>query len=256
MKRTWYAGSTGRFALNAQMSLLQSSLAAWPRRGKTLLEINCGRGQFLPLLWECGFDVTGTELAPDLRLLAEATAGSRAEVAAAADDHLPFEDQAFDCVILHVNATDRDSLAASAREALRVAASGLALTFWNSASLPYALYRLGGRKSPWPGPAHCWWRVWHILKKFRAGSLTGMSALAAPMRTWRAQCPLAACNLCLRTLPVGAWGVIRLDLGPLSPVTPLPLRVGRRRLRAPEPVMECGHKNTLGSPIKNSRKTP
>ena len=46
-------------------------------------------------------------------------------------------------------------------------------------------------------------------------------------------------------LPVGAWGAIRLDLVPLKPVTPLPLRLGRGRLRRREPVLECGQKNLV-----------
>ena len=159
MEKEWSESRAGRFALSLQMRLLQQCLAAWPRRGKSLLEVNCGEGLFLSLLWECGFDVTGTELTPALRARAAATAPAGTEVEAAADDHLPFEDNAFDWVVLHVTAADGDGLAASAREALRVAARGLTVTFWNAASLPWLCRRLSGHKTVWPEPAYCWWRI-------------------------------------------------------------------------------------------------
>ena len=89
------------------------------------------------------------------------------------------------------------------------------------------------------------WRIWRLLKAFKAGRLTGLSTLAGPIRTWNRQCAAAPCNAWLRGLPVGAWGAIRLDLVPLKPVTPLPLRLGRGRLRRPEPVLECGQKNLV-----------
>ena len=89
------ADTAGQFSLQMQKLLLQHSIAAWPRRGRTLLEINCGRGDFLPLLWECGFDMTATESNPDLRAEAGRMA-DRAEVLAATDDHLPFDDGEFD----------------------------------------------------------------------------------------------------------------------------------------------------------------
>ena len=254
MEKQWSSDPTGRFALSLQMRLLQQSLAAWPRRGASLLEINCGEGLFLPLLWECGFDVTGTERTPCLRAQAAINAAAKAEVEAAADDHLPFEDNEFDWVVLHVTAADGDALAASVREALRVAARGLAVTFWNTASLPGFCRRLSGRKAVWPAPGHSWWRVWRLLRGFRTGRLTSLSTLAGPMRTWNRQCAAAPCSTWLRGLPLGAWSIIRLDLAPLRPVTPLPLRLGRGRLRRPEPALECGQKN-LASPLNKRRKS-
>ncbi|WP_297826705.1 methyltransferase domain-containing protein [uncultured Desulfovibrio sp.] len=253
MEKQWASGPAGRFALNLQMRLLQQSLAAWPRRGARLLEVNCGEGLFLPLLWECGFDVVGTERMPGLREQAAINAAAKAEVEAAADDHLPFEDNAFDWVVLHALAADAPALAASVNEALRVAARGLAVTFWNTASLPGLCRRLSGGAAVWPAPGHNWWRVWRLLRGYRTGRLTSLSTLAGPMRTWNRQCPVAPCNAWLRGLPLGAWSIIRLDLTPLRPVTPLALRLGRARLRRPEPALECVQKN-LASPLNKRRK--
>ena len=72
---------TGQYALHMQKQLVQHCLAPWPRRGRTLLEVNCGRGELLPLLWEYGFDMTATEHNPELRAEASRMA-DRAEVLA------------------------------------------------------------------------------------------------------------------------------------------------------------------------------
>lgn len=236
------ADTAGQFTLQMQKLLLQHSIAAWPRRGRTLLEINCGRGDFLPLLWECGFDMTATESAPDLRAEADRMA-DRAEVLATADDHLPFDDGEFDWVVLHLVSHGTQNALNAMAEALRVASAGVALTFWNAASLPYMLHRVTNRKNPWHGPVFCWWQVWRALRSLAAGSISGASVLAGPQGTWNSQCVLSRCNRVLPWLPMGAWGIIRIDLNKSRPVTPLPLRLGRRRMRRPEPVMECGHKS-------------
>ena len=236
------ADTAGHFTLQMQQLLLQHSIAAWPRRGRTLLEINCGRGDFLPLLWECGFDMTATESNPDMRADAGRMA-DRAEVLAATDDHLPFDDGEFDWVVLHLVSAGAQNARKAMAEALRVASAGVAISFWNAASLPYMLHRLTGRKNPWPGPAFCWWQIWRALRSLAVGSISGASALAGPQGTWNPRCGLARCNRVLPWLPMGAWGIIRIDLNKSRPVTPLPLRIGRRRMRRPEPVMECGHKS-------------
>ena len=115
------ADTAGQFSLQMQKLLLQHSIAAWPRRGRTLLEINCGGGDFLPLLWECGFDMTATESNPDMRADAGRMA-DRAEVLAATDDHLPFDDGEFDWVVLHLVSAGGQSARTAMAEALRVAA--------------------------------------------------------------------------------------------------------------------------------------
>lgn len=245
MKR-WHWKTKGLSALSKQQNLLQHSLAVWPRRGKTLLEVNCGQGMFSPLLWECGFDLTATELRPELRARAAAAMGCRAEIAAAADDHLPFDDSSFDGVVLHLSSGDREKVKIAVREALRVSSGGLAVTFWNSASLAYLLHCLQGRKKNWPGPAHQWWSIWRLLKDMGDGKACGMSTLAGPRSAWNRSCPLGGCVHKL-PLPLGAWCVIRLDLGPARPVTPMPLKIKGQRLRRPEPVLEYGSKNSLNS---------
>ena len=125
----WNGDIKGTSALSKQQNLLQQCLAGWPRRGKTLLEINCGQGAFSPLLWECGFDLTVTELRPEQRTQAAAVLGARAEILAAADDYLPFEDNFFDCAVLHLAAGDTKKIDAAVHEALRVSSRGIAVPF-------------------------------------------------------------------------------------------------------------------------------
>ncbi|MDR2850468.1 MAG: class I SAM-dependent methyltransferase [Desulfovibrio sp.] len=242
------------FAQAYQIGLLQTCLAAWQRRGKTLLEINCGEGRFLPLLWEYGFDVTGTELNPELRAAALAAIGTRAEIEAASDDHLPFENDSFDWVILHASLTD--AFESAAREALRVAAGGLAVTFWNTTSLAYAAYRLGGRRTYWPTPAYRWWKIWSTLKNFRAGPLTTFTTLVGSSGIWGSRYQTTLCHACLRILPLGAWGIVRLDITPPGFVTPLPIYSGRAGVRPPEPAVDFNtlwtNKASTGQSILNA----
>ena len=222
-----------------QEDLLRQCLAPWPRRGKTLLEVNCGAGNFLPMLWECGFDVTGTESSLELRKEARSLAGRMAEVEAAEDAHLPFADDYFDWVVLHL-ADTRQEAGISIQEAFRVALRGLAVTFWNSFSLPFLLQRLPGRGRDFPHPFYKWWHVWRQLKKLHAGTVTCRSAF--PLFTGYGRRAAGVAPACPCPLPLGAWVVLRMDMGRPQPVTPLQLRISRGSLHGPEPVMEYGQR--------------
>ncbi|MDR2573977.1 MAG: class I SAM-dependent methyltransferase [Desulfovibrio sp.] len=242
---------SNRLGLKARADLLRSSLAAWPRRGKRLLEINCGEGRFLSVLWECGFDVTGTEHDAAMRKRALKHVGFRAEIASAFDGYLPFEDDAFDWVILHVAADAAATLENSLAEALRVATGGIAVTFWNSASWPYILHRVSGNGF-WPCPRWNFFNIWRRLKKRDMGRLTSLSALPGPIRSWNRECGGFFRWAVAHVPPFGAWCVIRMDIDPSGFVTPLPLHLNKARFAPPEPVLECrpvhierGHDKTI-----------
>jgi protein-L-isoaspartate O-methyltransferase len=229
---------SGRLGLKARADLLQNCLAVWPRRGKRLLEINCGEGFFLPVLWECGFDVTATEHEPDLRNRALAHVGFRAEIMASSDEYLPFEDDAFDWVILHAAAKDWPAFENSLTEALRVATGGLAVAFWNSASFSYMLSRLSDRGF-WPRPRYNCFSVWRKLKQRGMGRLTSLSALSGPVRTWNRVHGGVLCQAVTHVLPLGAWCIVRMDIAPPGSVTPLPLRLRNARFASPATALEC-----------------
>ncbi|MDR3357870.1 MAG: class I SAM-dependent methyltransferase [Desulfovibrio sp.] len=233
---------SGRLGLKARADLLQNCLAAWPRRGKRLLEINCGEGVFLPVLWECGFDVTATEHDPCLRRRALAHVGFRTEIMASSGEYLPFEDDSFDWVILHAAAKNWPAFENSLTEALRVATGGLAVAFWNSASLSYTLYRLGNGRF-WPWPRYNCFRIWRKLKQHGMGSLTSLSALSGPVRMWNKIRGGVFRQAVTRILPLGAWCIIRMDIAPPGFVTPLPLRLRNARFASPATVLECRRVN-------------
>lgn len=75
----------------------------------------------------------------------------RAEVLAATDDHLPFDDGEFDWVVLHLVSSGAPSARTAMTESCAWPLPGLPLPL-NAARCLYAA-PLTGRKNPWPGPA-------------------------------------------------------------------------------------------------------
>lgn len=250
--RSIFLKISGPLGLKARTNLLRRCLAVWPRRSKKLLEINCGKGFFLPFLWEHGFDVTATERDQDLRSRAVEHAGFRAEVVLACSDHLPFDDDAFDWTILHIADDDAATFENSLNEALRVTTGGMVVTFWNSASLSYLAHKLGGGKF-WPWPRFNCLGVWRELKKAGAGRLTMMSVLSGPPCTWNSRRSSFFGDMITRALPLGAWCVIRMDIAPSRAVTPLPIRLANARFASSQPVMEWRCGKSLNTKIKQKR---
>lgn len=206
-------------AQRLQVPLLQETLAPWLHKGAAVLDINCGDGRFLPALLQRGCNVEACEADPALREQAHAVGDGRVDVVAARGDHLPWADNYFDYAIAHMTAEDVDKLPALVAEMARVAERGIAVTFWNSASLG----SLGG----FAGLASAslpWWRVRSALKAV-GGAYGARSTLCLPASTWEPQNPLARANTLCPCLPVGAWMVAWLDLKPRRTGTPLALRI-------------------------------
>ena len=222
-----------RFAMARQMALLEGALASWPRRQAPLLEVNCGNGAFLEFLWHCGFDVRATEADASLRQCAQRRHVPDLEIRAAADDDLPFEDDEFDWVIVHLKTGEAGRIATCANEAARLARRGLMLTFWNSQSIPGICWRLA-HASAWAENPASWWVVWRQMHRLNLGAVSTHSTLASPVCFWRRQWRPGSGSA--RTM-LGAWCAVRLDIGPVAPLTPLPLRLSSSLGRA-EPVME------------------
>lgn len=228
---------------------MQEALASWPRRGAPLLEVNCGEGEFLPLLWRCGFDVVATEPDAELRKAAASRSVPGLELYAATDDSLPFDNDYFDWVIVHLYKNespdgDKDAI----DEGLRVARRGLMVSFWNSASFP-ALFGLSRRKSPFRS-GYSWLHVYHRLVALRIGSLASYSTLFAPRMAWRNKTAVAAGNCLAFLKALGGWCLIRVDLSALNTTTPLGLKI-ERDARRRAPAFEYSHKN-VNSDKKNS----
>lgn len=223
-----------RWAMRRQISLLQRALAAWPRRQAPLLEVNCGNGAFLPLLWQWGFDAQGAEACAVLRQTAQRRHVPGLQVHAADDADLPFDNDAFDWVILHLISGSQERIARALQECCRLARRGFMVTFWNSASLPALLWRMGHKK-PWLASSAPWRQMLRMVRALNLGHVASFSTLLPPVCAWR--WPLSAMTTSSSLAAPGAWCALRLDLGSAAPATPLPLRLGAA-LKQAEPAME------------------
>lgn len=226
---------SARFILSLQLELMQRALAPWHRRATRLLEINCGEGAYLPFLWHSGFEITATEANADMRAQAQSL-DLDTDIRAAGDEKLPFEDDFFDWAILHILPRKDIKLEDSMRECLRVTRRGLLFSFWNSASLPALCWRLSHRQA-WPPNALAFPKVWSCARTLRIGNLNVMSTLCAPFFSWREKWFLRRLNSAFYFLPLGAWCLIRLDLGKPKLVTPMRLRLENIMTQA-MPAME------------------
>ena len=222
------------FIRRIQNALLQHCIAGWRRRSKTLLDINCGDGRFLRSLWHIGFDVTATEASYDQRLQAARNLGQRAEIYAADDTDLPFDNNQFDWAVLHLSTTPLTHLDDALKEAARVCEHGLAVTFWNSFS-PVLLCHSTKQT---PINAYSWFTIRQTLRSLQLGSINTASTLLFAFDIFRKYCPKIFFNSWKTRLPFGAWTTIRLDMSPRSTVTPLLLPTRLRKYHNFEPVLE------------------
>ncbi len=211
-----------RLAMQMQLHLLEHALAPWPRRQAPLLAVNCGNGAMLPFLWQCGFDVQATEEDAALRLKAQQRQLPGMEVYAARDTDLPFDNDSFDWVVIHLKSSDKKSIEKCHQEGARLARRGMMVTFWNSQALTAICWRIfHGR--PWADNAISWWFVWRHMRSLGLGRVSTLTTLVMPAAIWR----LLPRKEYTAT-PLGAWCAVRLDMGPSVPSTPLPLRLGGR----------------------------
>lgn len=226
-----------RFIRAMQQELLQKALAPWPRRQAPLLEVNCGDGVFLPMLWRSGFDLVATETDALLRAKAMARKAPGLEIYAASADYLPFDDDNFDWAILHLRVSATDQVEAQIREILRVSKRGIMIAFWNRISLSAlsgtSPAEMAGAKEQPVNP----FKIWNVLRRMDAGRFHALSTLCFLPSSWSAHCPIASVNGWLSGWPAGAWCLMRLDMGHSYPVTPLSL-LWKKAMRKPQPAME------------------
>lgn len=246
----WYATSQGSFMFMREKRLLQRLLSCWPRRGHSLLEVECGTGLFLDFFWEGGFDVTGLDSQPAFVDLARSRMNGKAEVQIASPDALPFHDNEFDYVaLIHVleNSKQASNILA---EAQRVAAKGVVIAFINPWSLGYMGHALSAclpwkkRVSPWNCQQH--FSAWNYYKMARSTvrpkAFSLRSTLLGPQWTWGKR--FACLNALTLPLPFGSLAMVRIDHGPQHAGTGMPLRlkpVGLKNL-SPVRIMERSHK--------------
>ncbi|MFI3272205.1 MAG: class I SAM-dependent methyltransferase [Pseudomonadota bacterium] len=163
---------------------LQSLMARWPRRGRSLVQFGCGHGEILEHFWESGFDVTGVDTEHEHLEAAKERMGHRAEWHMGKYSHTPFDDNEFDYVaVFHV--LEKEKLAdqeAILKEALRLATRGVLIVVDN----PWSLAHWNANN------AVNIVQLWRCLRRlqspnFGLGFMTWGAALHGPKWTW--SCP-------------------------------------------------------------------
>ncbi|WP_460031194.1 class I SAM-dependent methyltransferase [Megalodesulfovibrio paquesii] len=214
----WFSSPRGQFFHARQLQLLERMLAAWPRRGRSLVEIGCGPGVFLDVFWQAGFDVSGVDAQPAMLAAARERLGDRVELHQAAYDHLPFADREFDFVVFSAASPSREHLA----EAVRIASRGVLVMSCNALSFAGMARHLPTAASTFPPTAPaCGLTLLRRLRGLGKGRLAQRAVLLGPPISWVERAPWNMLNSWPCLLPFGAWQVIRLDLDPFVGMTPL-----------------------------------
>lgn len=247
----WLASPQGAFVLHCQQALTRHMLAAWPRRGRSLLHCHCGTGLLLRQFWQHGFEVTGYEPEAALRALAYKNAPHSSDIEGGSLEHLPFDDDSIDFAVLSLPVANS---AAVLRELWRVSRSGLLLLGWNSFSLAGIRWQVPSAEGTVAlPPSASWWQAWCTLKRMQPqSSIACASTLLLPSGTWH-EGFFAKINQTMQTLPCGAFAALRCDFAP-SPASPsLPLSLFQS-LNQPRinPVME---RQQAAAPIQEKHNT-
>lgn len=182
----WFATDAGRFALEQEARLLQAMLAGWPRRGHKVLEIGCGTGLFLEMLYEMGLDVTGVDSSPEMILASRTRFGNRASIHLGNGEHMGYSDNEFDYVFLWSVLEFAEDPVAMLEEAARVAEKGLLIGFLNKNSLYYFMNVRNSDSTLSQAHWHTWCEIQDLIRNATGFRPTlARSVLPGPVQTWK-----------------------------------------------------------------------
>lgn len=219
----WLDSPQGAYALAREFRLLEWLTAAWPRRGRSLLEVGCGPGFFLDFFHRAGFDVTGLDKSPVMIEAARQRLGERAECNLGDAHHLPYETDQFDYVALLTLLEFVEDPRRVLMEAARVARRAVLVGYLNR----FSLYRLTAKSHVLLGQAK-WFTPWAMRSLTR--SSVGLapvhegSVLPGPPWTWNEGFPFWGLGSLVLPVPVGAYCAFAVDLTTEPPLTPLAAR--------------------------------
>lgn len=221
----WLASPRGSYALVQECHLLEWLTAAWPRRGRTLLEVGCGPGVFLEFFHRAGFDVAGLDKSPVMLAAARDRLGERADFNLGDAHRLPYDTDSYDYVALLTLLEFVSDPRRVLLEAARVAKRAVIVGYLNRLSL----YRLSAGHHKILNQAK-WYLPWEMrsLARSAMGSapIHEGSVLPGPPWTWRPGCPLWGLGRAVLPVQVGAYCAYTADLTAEPPLTPLPAFAG------------------------------
>lgn len=218
----WFDTPEGRFALDREAQLLQAVVAGWPRRKHKLLEIGCGTGLFLEMLYGMGFDVTGIDSSPEMIMAARQRFQNRATLHLCDGELMPFADNEFDYAFLWSVLEFTKDPQAMLAEAGRVAEKGLLIGFLNKHSLYYSMNVRGSGGTLDKGHWFSWCEMQDMIKKETGFRPTlARSVLPGPMKTWRKNKIFEWLNSCMCPPFMGAFTAVRVDFVNMKPMNPL-----------------------------------
>lgn len=218
----WFNTPQGRFALEREAKLLQSVLAGWPRRGHKLLEVGCGTGLFLEMLYQMGLDITGIDSSPSMVMAARKRFGNRADIHLGDGEIMPYNDNEFDYVFLWSVLEFTENPEAMLAEATRVAEKGLLIGYLNKNSLYYSMNVRKSSGTLSKGNWQTWCTMQDLIKKATGFRPTlARSVLPGPTGTWRETGICKPINHTLYPPFLGAFVAVRVDFVNMKPLNPL-----------------------------------
>jgi ubiquinone/menaquinone biosynthesis C-methylase UbiE len=113
-----------------------------PKKGQRVLDIGCGTGNHLLLLYRLGLDVTGLDASAYMVDIARSRLGNKASLKVGKVEDLPFEDNEFDLSILIFTLEFLDDPLVALREAGRVTKDMIFVGVLNSLSFGCILSKL------------------------------------------------------------------------------------------------------------------
>ncbi len=262
--RTWYESEQGAFALDCTLHLTERMLSHWPRRRHTVLHIHFEHWKTIELLWGSGFDVCvispseafSQSVPQHVRHMLSGTLARPAAL-----DHLPFENDSFDYVIMHLQPATRlyPPLHAMFAEMLRIATKGVLLQGWNPCSF-LGIQHTWHKKNMPPflqaGPWFTWRDICHTLRAEARivydmqGHIRTKSTLIGPLGTWKPAkksisfSPIRNINAAILPGAIGGCMQVRFTFTEGIPLTGTALRV--KVLQDMTPAMEGAKRsNTL-----------
>ncbi len=126
----WFDRARKGHTFNLESDLLLRMLAA--HKYDRILDIGCGTGRSLEPLLNQGFHLTGVDPSPPMLDLARVRLGDKVDLHRGVAEALPFEDNAFDHVILFTSLEFTERPAKAIEEACRVARNTVIIGAFNS----------------------------------------------------------------------------------------------------------------------------